>query len=218
VLGALLAAVLAVAPASAPSGGPRSVPDARATQPVVVTVRDTGISPSVLTVPPGTTIVFHNAGALLHRLMSNDGSIDTRGIEPGGDAAAVVGAGSTEPLAITVTDEVLPGVELAIRVVPGAAAPTSSTPPTTAAPPSQLAHTGSSTMPLLVLGLCAAACGLAVARAQRRALRSLAFAPSGRDHTSSLQRRHDDVLPESGPVGPAFSRGVLGTRRRARRP
>lgn len=245
VLGALLAVVLVAGPVPTPpavahparartaSSGPvtassdpvAAAATGRSTNLVVVTVRDSGIEPNVLTVAPGTTIMFHNAGQFLHRLMSSDGSIDTRGIEPGGDAGAIVGVGATAPLALTVTDELLPGVELSIRVVPGATPTTASGGTSGAGEPGptttalgQLAHTGSTSGPLLVLGLGIAACGLALARAQRRALRALALVPTGRDHTTTLQRRHDDVLPRAQAPGPAFSRRALGTTARAPRP
>jgi plastocyanin len=59
---------------------------------VINVVRENGaqsFSPNPATVPAGQTVVWHNVDTIVHRVVLNDGALDTGNIGPGGFSVAM---------------------------------------------------------------------------------------------------------------------------------
>src|SRR5690242_15955372 len=67
---------------------------ARASQPTSATpvaVIDYDFSPHTVTVAPESTVVFRNDGVATHRVVADDGSFDSHGLQPGNSWSVTVG-------------------------------------------------------------------------------------------------------------------------------
>jgi plastocyanin len=75
---------------SSPTSPGGSAPPAGAI--VINVVRENGaqsFSPNPATVPAGQTVVWHNVDTIVHRVVLNDGALDTGNIGPGGFSVAM---------------------------------------------------------------------------------------------------------------------------------
>lgn len=75
-------------------GGGGQAVDATAADSVVVTIRDFEFSPAQVTIRPGATVVFVNAGQVAHTATADDNSWDTGTIQPGQRARHTFAAGA----------------------------------------------------------------------------------------------------------------------------
>jgi plastocyanin len=87
------AAPAAGAGAAASAAGGQAVPANGDS--VVVTIRDFEYSPASVTIRPGATVVFVNAGQIAHTATADDNSWDTGSIAPGQRARHTFGAGTS---------------------------------------------------------------------------------------------------------------------------
>jgi len=74
-------------PSSPTSPSPDPAPAGSITIDVVGINGASSFSPNPATVPPGQTVVWHNVDLTTHRVVLNDGRLDTGNIPPGGFSA-----------------------------------------------------------------------------------------------------------------------------------
>jgi len=177
-------------------------------QPVTVEVIDNAFAPSTITVPPGGTIVFHNAGLSVHEVVADDSTFDSGPIEPGESWKLAVGPDETT---IPIHCGIVSGMKAVIDVTRapfepavGASGSATTTSPTTVAgspfavpgssdgsttastAPPVLAMTGRDSLPLAVVAVCCLLLGAA----------ALAFArPKPVPLLATVPRDGDDLLP-----------------------
>jgi len=80
-------------PTSPTPTGPTSTPDPTAGAITINVVRENGaqsFSPNPATVPPGQMVVWHNVDTVTHRVVLNDGNLDTGNIAPGAFSAPMI--------------------------------------------------------------------------------------------------------------------------------
>jgi plastocyanin len=80
-------------PTSPTPTGPTSTPDPTAGAITINVVRENGaqsFSPNPATVPPGQMVVWHNVDTVTHRVVLNDGTLDTGNIAPGAFSAPMI--------------------------------------------------------------------------------------------------------------------------------
>jgi plastocyanin len=97
---ALAASILGVSACGGSGGGalppaaPSPPPPADAIRIEIVGEKGTmSFSPNPATVPPGRVVVWHNADTETHRVVFDDGEVDTRDIAPGAFSAPTALAG-----------------------------------------------------------------------------------------------------------------------------
>jgi plastocyanin len=84
-------------PTPAPTPTPDPTPTPAPTPPSVVTINVVGVNgaqsfaPNPATLPAGQMVVWHNIDSIVHRVVLNDGSLDTGNLAPGA---------SSQPMAI----------------------------------------------------------------------------------------------------------------------
>lgn len=174
---------------------------------VIVEIHDYNIRPLEIVATAGGTITFHNAGSATHRIVTDDGSFDSRGLEP--DAIATMGAPNVGSVRIHCELHPSMTADMTINTAPAPlAAPSTttgtggSTPggiatATTKPPlPANLAATGAAETALLGIGVGCLLCGIAALIAHRRYRQTARFAPAEAAWRSVTvgQRHHDDLL------------------------
>jgi plastocyanin len=80
-------------PTSPTPTGPTGTPAPTAGAITINVVRENGaqsFSPNPATVPPGQMVVWHNVDTVTHRVVLNDGTLDTGNIAPGAFSAPMI--------------------------------------------------------------------------------------------------------------------------------
>ena len=157
-----------------------------APSPTVVVI-DYAFAPPNITVHAGGTVVFRNAGHATHRVVADDGSFDSHGLQPGHAWSVTV----SEPATIAFHCAIHPqmtGEILVSRAAFGSPPPVTAA--TTGAHVTQLATTGTHTAHLLafVAAVCLALGAAALVLARRAPVVLVALVPG-------MAGAPDDLLP-----------------------
>ncbi len=173
---------------------------AASTSPVTtVQVRDYAFSPSELTVVRNTIVRFTNIGAAMHRVVTDDGTFDTNGLQPGHNATF-----QFQKIGVyRIHCEFHPSMTGTITVVDRIASPvapaTGNSKTAAEALPRTLANTGSGTTMLSIVGLGLILLGMVFLAAGRNALIPIPVAarqtPSVLSLAMGWENRFDDLLP-----------------------
>lgn len=76
-------------PSGSNSGYPSAPTSGAITINIVAINGDMSFVPNPATIPPGQTVVWHNVDLFTHRVVLNDGSIDTGNLDPGTYSSAM---------------------------------------------------------------------------------------------------------------------------------
>ena len=166
-----------------------------------VEVRDYNFRPQEIAATAGGTIMFHNVGTATHRIVADDGSFDSRGLQPGGSASM----GTPNVGSVRIHCEIHPSMTANIVIVQALSGNTQA-PATTAAStsaattkpplPTSLAATGAAANFLVGIAAACLIAGTLALGAHRKFRLELALAPSETAWRSVTiaQRHHDDIL------------------------
>ena len=173
-----------------------------------VNVQDYVIVPRAITAPARGAVRFHNAGATTHRIVADDGSFDSGGLQPKTEAVMTVSAPGT----IRVHCEIHPSMVASVTVLAAvtSAAPTrpnTASSITTTTATRSLAATGPADNILIAVAIGCFALGTAMLIGQRRYRGAILTVPneSAWQAVTITQRHFDDLIAR--PSTPASQRG-----------
>jgi LPXTG-motif cell wall-anchored protein len=178
-----------------------------ATNPVTsVSVHDYAFSPNAITIAVNTDVRFTNTGQALHRVVSDDGTLDSHPLQPGHNATFHFGTLGVFRLHC----EIHPTMTMTVTVVassPAAGAPANDQSKTAAAPTATsttasshtLPMTGAGTMLLSLFGLVLIVLGLGFLMLGRNSMSTIPAVAAASQSTIARVRgwenRFDDLLP-----------------------